>query len=153
MVSGLLMMAFGYVLYPTATSVEQLIVYRIVFSAGVAAATGMLGTITHDYPQEISRGRTVAISGIMIIIGSTIVALSFSRLPVYLTAQGLDGVTAGQFTFWSAAACVALASIVLRPRISSTVIAWIRSPRIPTLAISSRPVSGSITRPPRITVS
>lgn len=114
MVFGLLMMAFGYVLYPTATSVEQLIVYRIVFSAGVAAATGMLGTITHDYPQEISRGRTVAISGIMIIIGSTIVALSFSRLPVYLTSQGLDGVTAGQFTFWSAAACVALASIVLR---------------------------------------
>jgi MFS family permease len=114
MVAGLLMMAFGYVLYPTASSVEQLVVYRIVFSAGVAAATGMLGTITHDYPQEISRGRTVAISGIMIIIGSTIVALSFSRLPVYLTSQGLDGVTAGQFTFWSAAACVAVASIFLR---------------------------------------
>ncbi|SVA55750.1 uncharacterized protein METZ01_LOCUS108604, partial [marine metagenome] len=69
MIAGLLMMAFGYVLYPTATSINELIVYRIVFSAGVAGATGMLGTITHDYPQEISRGRTVAISGIMIIIG------------------------------------------------------------------------------------
>ena len=114
MIAGLLMMAFGYVLYPTATSINELIVYRVVFSAGVAGATGMLGTITHDYPQEISRGRTVAISGIMIIIGSTIVALSFSRLPVYLTSQGLDGVTAGQYTFWSAAACVAVASILLR---------------------------------------
>jgi MFS family permease len=114
MISGLLIMAVGYVLYPLATSIPELIVYRALFAAGVAGATGMLGTITHDYPQDSSRGKMIAVSSIMIILGSLFVADVFRRLPEYFKSLGIGGVTAGQYTFWLAAAAIALACIVLR---------------------------------------
>jgi len=114
MIFGLLTMAIGYVLYPIATSMAELVVYRALFAAGVAAATGMLGTITHDYPQDSSRGKMIAVSSIMIILGSLFVADVFRRLPEYFKTLGVGGVTAGQYTFWLAASAIALACIVLR---------------------------------------
>ena len=114
MVGGLLIMALGYVLYPLATSVTELVFYRALFAAGVAGATGMLGTITHDYPQDKSRGKMIALSSIMIVLGALFVADTFRRLPDVFKGQGLDGITAGQYTFWIAAAAVAASSILLR---------------------------------------
>ncbi|MBM4196920.1 MAG: MFS transporter [Gammaproteobacteria bacterium] len=114
MVSALLLMALGYVLYPLAESITELAFYRVLFAAGAAGATGMLGTIMHDYPQDVSRGRTIALSGIMVIFGSLVVAGGFGQLPTALVARGFDGVTAGQYAFWSAAACVAAACVLLQ---------------------------------------
>jgi MFS family permease len=114
MLAGLLTMAFGYVLYPTASSINELIVYRTIFAAGVAGATAMLGTITHDYPEEQSRGQMIGISSIMIILGSLFVADTFRRLPEMFQAQGYGGIAAGQYTFWIAAGSIAVACIALR---------------------------------------
>ena len=114
MVGGLLLMAFGYVLYPLATSIPELIAYRAIFAAGVAGATGMLGTITHDYPQEKSRGKMIALSSIMIVLGALFVADVFRRLPEMFKGQGLDGIAAGQYTFWIAAAAITVSCVVLR---------------------------------------
>jgi MFS family permease len=114
MVGGLLVMALGYVLYPLATSVTELVFYRALFAAGVAGATGMLGTITHDYPQERSRGKIIGLSSLMIVLGSMFVADIFRRLPETFQGRGLDSITAGQYTFWIAAAAIACASIVLQ---------------------------------------
>lgn len=114
MIFGLLVMALGYALYPIARSIPELILYRTVFAAGVAAATAMLGTITHDYPDDASRGKMIAVSSIMIILGSLVVADVFRRLPEYFKGRGFDGIVAGQYTFWLAAAAVALSCIVLR---------------------------------------
>jgi MFS family permease len=114
MVGGLLVMALGYVLYPLATSITELVFYRALFAAGVAGATGMLGTITHDYPQEKSRGKIIGISSVMIVLGSMFVADIFRRLPEVFQGRGLDSITAGQYTFWIAAAAVAVASLVLQ---------------------------------------
>jgi MFS family permease len=114
MVGGLLIMALGYVLYPLATSVNELIFYRLLFAAGVAGATGMLGTITHDYPLEQSRGKMIALSSIMIVLGSLFVADVFRRLPEMFRDRGLDGITAGQYTFWIAAAAISFCCVLLR---------------------------------------
>ena len=114
MVGGLLIMALGYVLYPLATSVNELMVYRFIFAAGVAGATGMLGTITHDYPQESSRGKMIGISSLMIVLGSIFVADIFRRLPDIFQSRGYDGITAGQYTFWIAAGSIAFCCILLR---------------------------------------
>jgi MFS family permease len=114
MLFGLLTMALGYVLYPTAESIGELVVYRTIFAIGTAGATGMLGTILHDYPQESSRGKIIAISSIMIILGSMFVAFVFGRLPEYFKGQGLDDIMAGQYTFWIAAAAMSFACVVLR---------------------------------------
>ena len=114
MVGGLLVMALGYVLYPLATSVAELVFYRALFAAGVAGATGMLGTITHDYPQEKSRGKIIGLSSLMIVLGSIFVADIFRRLPDTFQGRGFDSITAGQYTFWIAAGAVAFASLVLQ---------------------------------------
>jgi MFS family permease len=114
LVGGLLIMALGYVLYPLATSVNELIIYRFLFAAGVAGAAGMLGTILHDYPQDKSRGKMIALSSIMIVLGSLFVADVFRRLPGIFKDRGLDGITAGQYTFWIAAAGISFCCVLLR---------------------------------------
>jgi len=114
MIGGLLIMALGYVLYPLATSVNELIFYRFLFAAGVAGAAGMLGTILHDYPQDKSRGKMIALSSIMIVLGSLFVADVFRRLPGIFKDRGLDGITAGQYTFWIAAAGISFCCVLLR---------------------------------------
>ncbi|MEC9375044.1 MAG: MFS transporter [Pseudomonadota bacterium] len=114
MIAGLLIMALGYIFYPTADSTAELIFYRCIYAIGVAGATGMLGTITQDYPQNESRGRMVGLSSVMIILGTLVVADGFRRLPSVLKERGLDGVTAGQYTFWLVALCIVLSCIVLR---------------------------------------
>jgi MFS family permease len=114
MIFGLLTMALGYVLYPLASSIGELIVYRAIFAAGTAAATGMLGTITHDYPLNSSRGKLIGISSMMIILGSLFVADVFRRLPENFKNRGFDEIVAGQYTFWIAAAAMSFACVVLR---------------------------------------
>ncbi len=114
MVGGMLIMALGYVFYPLATTTEELVIYRCIFAVGVAGAIGMLGTITQDYPQESSRGKMLGISGVLIVLGTLFVADVFRRLPSILQDRGYDGVTAGVYTFWLAAACVTLSCIILR---------------------------------------
>ncbi len=114
MIGGMLIMSFGYIVYPLATTTEELVIYRCIFAVGVAGAVGMLGTITQDYPQENSRGKMLGISGVLIVLGTLFVADIFRRLPSMLQERGFDGITAGQYTFWLAAACVALSCIILR---------------------------------------
>lgn len=109
---GLALMGISYILMPFATSVTDLVIYRVIYAAGVAAATGMLGTITNDYPQEMSRGKMVALSGIIIAIGAIAFNLMFRGLLGSYEAQGLDDFTASRNVHWIAAA-LCLGSAVL----------------------------------------
>jgi MFS family permease len=150
MIGGLLIMSCGYIVYPLATTTEELVIYRCIFALGVAGATGMLGTITQDYPQENSRGKMLGISGVLIVLGTLFVADVFRRMPSILIEQGFDGVTAGKYTFWLAAACVTLSCIVLRlglkggtpaakadrPPLSVLILSGIRHARNPRVALA-----------------
>jgi MFS family permease len=110
---GLLAMAVAYVLYPLATSVTGLSVFRVIYAVGIAAATGMLGTIVADYPDNHSRGKFVAFGGVLNGIGVVTVTLGIGRLPNWLVSQGYDAVAAGRITHWLIAGiCVLLAVIV-----------------------------------------
>lgn len=111
--AGLLAMGVAYTLFPLATSVGELGAFRVIFAMGIAAATGMLGTIVADYPDNFSRGKLVAFGGVLNGIGVVTVALGFGRVPNWLMAQGFDAVTAGRYTHWMVAAlCMTLAVIV-----------------------------------------
>ena len=52
---GMATMALSYFLYPLATGIQELTMYRVVYAIGMGAATGMLGTVTADYPQNHTR--------------------------------------------------------------------------------------------------
>ena len=46
-IAGLLFMALAYALYPLATSIPELAVYRAIYAIGIAAGTGMMVTLDH----------------------------------------------------------------------------------------------------------
>ena len=95
-------MGISYILMPFATTLVALIFYRVIYAAGVSAATGMLGTVTNDYPQEVSRGRMVALSGIIIAVGAVLFNGGFRALIGVFEGQGLDDFTISQNLHWIA---------------------------------------------------
>ena len=74
---GLLLMGLSYVLHAYAFEIWQLFGARVLYAVGIGAATGMLATILADYPQEISRGRVVAVSGALTGLGVVLIKLMF----------------------------------------------------------------------------
>ena len=60
-VAAFALIAVGYVLYPLAQSVDQLILYRLVFACGFACNTAMLPSVANDYPQEPARAKMLAV--------------------------------------------------------------------------------------------
>ncbi|MDJ0929441.1 MAG: MFS transporter [Gammaproteobacteria bacterium] len=91
---GMFVMGLGYLLYPFATSIPELIVYRGIYALGLGASTGMLGTILADYPQDRSRGKLVATTGVFNGLGVIFVTVVFGRLaPPALVEAGYDAVT------------------------------------------------------------
>ena len=110
---GFLTMGLGYALYPIAGSIAELTVYRIIYAAGVATATGMLATVVTDYPQEKSRGKLVGIVGLINGLGVVVVNRGMSLLPEYFVDSGLDGIAAGRYTHWLVASICVLSAMVV----------------------------------------
>jgi MFS family permease len=96
---GMLTMGLGYLLYPFANSVTELIVYRAVYAVGLGASTGMLGTLVADYSSDSTRGRFVAVSGIANGLGVIVITLVFGRnFPPYLVEAGYTAIEATTIT-------------------------------------------------------
>ena len=111
---GMLIMGLAYVLYPLAESIGELTVYRIIYAAGVACAAGMLATVVNDYPKEESRGKMIAVVGILNGMGVVTVAFSFGSMPEWLVGRGVDSISAARFTYWAVAFFCVLTAVVLR---------------------------------------
>lgn len=109
---GILLIGLGYGLYPFAPSAGWLIVFRFIMSIGVAAAAGMLATMTNDYPQENSRGKLIGLTSMANILGTMFVAGVIGRIPIVLTARDVDPVTAGQVMFLFATALCVVTAVV-----------------------------------------
>jgi len=110
---GMFAMGLSYFLYPLATGIGELTMYRIVFAIGMGAATGMLGTVTADYPQNHTRGKMIAVTGILNATGVIIVSLVFARLPENFAQMGYDQVTAGMYAMWVVAGMCLITSTVV----------------------------------------
>ncbi|MEE8308695.1 MAG: MFS transporter [Gammaproteobacteria bacterium] len=111
---GMLIMGLAYVLYPLAESIGELTLYRVIYAAGVACAAGMLATVVNDYPKEQSRGKMIAVVGILNGMGVVVVAFSFGSMPEWLLGRGVDAVSAARFTYWAVAFFCVLTAVVLR---------------------------------------
>lgn len=112
--AGFLILALTYVLYPLAESVEALYFYRVLYAIGVVAVAGGLSTVLADYPAERSRGKLVAIVGVMSGLGVVLISQGLGAMPKVFTGVGFDGVTAGRLThFIVAGLAVAVALLLL----------------------------------------
>ncbi len=95
---GLVVMALAYYLYPTATGITELTVYRVIYAVGIGAATAMLGTIVADYPQEKSRGKLVATIGVLNGIGILLISVAMGgHLAEFFVERGADEFVAGRY--------------------------------------------------------
>ena len=110
---GLFAMGLAYLLYPLAHSIFELSIYRAIYAVGIGLATGMLGTIVADYPQDISRGKMVAMVGILNGLGVVTVTFTIARLPGILADAGYPPLDAGRYAHWVAAGFCVLSGIVV----------------------------------------
>jgi len=101
---GLLLLALTYALYPLATSVDDLYLYRILYACGIVAVAGGLSTVMVDYPAERSRGKLVALLGVLSGLGIVFTNQGFGALPQALVKSGWSGEQAGVITHLAVAA-------------------------------------------------
>jgi MFS family permease len=94
--AGYLIAAVGLTAYPWATSVTGLILIRCIYAVGAAALVSGFSVFLADYPQEKSRGKLVAIAGVLNGIGILILTAISGTLPKGLLAAGYSQTTAGR---------------------------------------------------------
>lgn len=110
---GFMAMAAGYAIYPLATSITELVLFRCVFAVGVAAAPLMLSACVVDAPQEVSRGRWIGSNSVLQGLGVVVMALLLAKTPAWFVAQGASPHEAGRYAYWTAAMlCVVAAAVV-----------------------------------------
>ena len=99
MAGGFLVMGIAFYLYPTAESVSQMLVFRLIYSAGIAAVSVMIVTVVADYVRNESRGKASGYLGVMNGLGAMIGAFLLIKLPARFVAGGMSPADAGIATF------------------------------------------------------
>jgi MFS family permease len=101
-------MAIGLGIYPLATSVTVLIVFRVIYAIGAAGSSAMLTAVLGDYTSERDRGKATGLLGVMSGLGAIAASLLFLRFPQWFVAAGLTEHQAGYLSY----ALVALYSLI-----------------------------------------
>jgi MFS family permease len=114
MVFGISVAGLGLALYPFASSVTELTMYRVLFSIGASCLAAIIAVVANDYPRESSRGRLIAFSNVMNGVGVIFVAVFIAQIPAILGARGVEQALAGQVMFLVAAGLCFLSAIWFR---------------------------------------
>jgi MFS family permease len=147
---GFLMMAMGYAFYPWADNIGELTIYRVIYAVGIGAATAMLQTLLADYPAERTRGRTVAVIGILNGLGVIVLTVGLGGLMKTLVDQGQNVQTAGYLVHSGVAALCAISALVVflglkkgilvrreeRPPIGELIVSGFAEARNPRIALA-----------------
>jgi len=99
MAFGFLTMGVAFYFYPRATDVSELLAYRLIYSAGIAAVSCMIVTVIADYVKDVSRGKASGYLGVMNGLGAMIAAFILIKLPARFIANGMSPLDAGITTF------------------------------------------------------
>ncbi len=92
-------MALAVLLFPRAGSVNELLIYRVIFGIGVAAFSCMTITIMADYARDESRGKATGFLGMANAIGAMITVFFLLRLPAIFQSGGMSARDAGILTY------------------------------------------------------
>jgi MFS family permease len=149
-VVGVLIVALAYVVYPLAGAEWHLFVARSIYAIGIAAMIGMMGTLIHDYADDRSRGKMIALTGIFNGIGVVTVSMVFGRAPEFFVSRGLDDIAAGRYSLWLVALVLVPCAVVLlkglksgtavrheeRPPVRDLAIGGLRAAKNPRIALA-----------------
>jgi MFS family permease len=151
-IAGILICGLGYALFPMATSLNELIIYRVIFAVGVAILSAQIPTVGNDYTTERSRGRLFGFSGVMNGLGVIFMSAGLAQIPGLLEPRGFEPVAAGLVMFMVAAVLCGLSAIIfrvglqgggpreaaetIRPPVKETLLAGARAARNPRIVLS-----------------
>ncbi len=113
-VLGLVLLAAAFVVYPLATTATQLVLYRVFYAVGVAAASVMMHTCLAEYSQEVTRGKWLGLVGACNGSGVVLMALVLAKLPAWYQTLGFDTVQSIRLSFWTFAGYLLLLAALLR---------------------------------------
>ncbi|HQW08675.1 MAG TPA: MFS transporter [Steroidobacteraceae bacterium] len=109
---GLVWVGVGYILYPLADSLLQLVATRFFFAVGAAMIGTAMATVLADTPRDRSRGLLVAATGVLQGLGVMFGVLVLSKLPLRFESLGHSDDMAGRYTLWiGAALCFVTAAV------------------------------------------
>lgn len=114
-VGGLFVLALGWILMAYVDSVVTLVAVRVFMSFGISVVNVMISALMVDYPAEASRGKLVALAGVMIGIGNIMIGLVYMKLPEYFAASlAVNELTAIRYTLFTMAALSIFMALVVR---------------------------------------
>ncbi len=99
-VAGSLWVGVVLALLPLTENLLQLGLLRAMYGVGSACITSMMATVLADYPQERSRGKMLAGSGICNGLGAVMMVGLLSQLPRVFSDMGYDALMSGRLTYW-----------------------------------------------------
>ncbi len=111
-VFGYLVIALGFTAYPWAGSPLILALIRGVYAIGAAALVASYSTLLADYPQERSRGKLVALLGVMNGLGIGVLGYVGGNLPKWLEASGFEALVASRLALALVAGLCVLSAII-----------------------------------------
>ncbi|ARN73326.1 MFS transporter [Oceanicoccus sagamiensis] len=110
---GFILMGFAYATYAFATTIPELIAFRLIFALAVAANSAMLAAVVADYPAEQSRGKLAATSMLLNGLGATFFSGALGSLPDYFLQFAENEIWAGRYAALSIAAIAFFAAFVM----------------------------------------
>ena len=113
-VTGVIMLAGAFIIYPLATNVTQLVLFRVGYAVAIAAATVMMQVCYAEYPQEATRGKWQGLVGMCNGFGVVLMALVLAKLPSWYQGMGYDSVEAVRLSYWTFAAYLLLLAGLMR---------------------------------------
>lgn len=99
---GMVFTAIGFLLYPFAGSITELVIYRVLVALGGAAMLGMMVTVIADYSRDRTRGKANGIQGLIATLGAFVPPI-LAGLPAAFVAQGSTELEAQRAVFAVAA--------------------------------------------------
>lgn len=112
-VLGFILMGIAYSLYAFATTMPQLIAFRLVFALAIAANSAMLAAVVADYPAEQSRGKLAATSMMLNGFGATFFTGALGSLPVFFSDYTDSQIWAGRYAALTIAGIAFFAAFVM----------------------------------------
>jgi MFS family permease len=112
-VAGFLWVGVVLALLPLAENLLQLGLLRAFYGVGSACITSMMATVLADYPQERSRGKMLAFSGICNGLGAVMMIGLLSQLPRVFSGMGYDSLMSGRLTYWCGVGLAVITAIII----------------------------------------
>ena len=112
-VAGFLWVGVVLALLPLTENLLQLGVLRAMYGVGSACITSMMATVLADYPQERSRGKMLAVSGICNGLGAVMMVGLLSQLPRVFSEMGYDVLMSGRLTYWCGTGLAIISALII----------------------------------------